>query len=100
MAKKKQNRRSKAKYPALDPEFNLKIRADAIDYDYVHKLNDKEKEFLNKFTEEYVNASFKKDKRKNLHKTKEQVKAIYDSNNARNRDVWSIAKVAKKLIFK
>lgn len=81
---KKETKRSKQKYPALKPEFNLKSRYNLIDYDYLHKLNDKEKEWLNRFTEEYVNADMNHGG-KRLHKTKKLRKDCYDRNNARNR---------------
>jgi hypothetical protein len=64
-----------------------------IDYDYVSKLSPKEKAWLNKFTEEYTNASIKKDK-KPLHKTKEHTKDCYDRNNARNRCILTRAKAS------
>lgn len=89
--KKPRNRREAAKYPALDKSLNLKNRAEFIDYDYVHKLSEEDKEYLNKFTEEYVNASFKKGKR-HIQKGKEFKKESYDRNNARNRCQWSDAK--------
>lgn len=95
---KKGTRRSKQKYPALNTKFMLKSRADLIDYDYLDKLNDEEKEFLNKFTEEYVSASFKPG-RKNLHRTKKMKKLCYDANNARNRDVTTKLKAYNKLMF-
>lgn len=59
MAKKTITRRTNAKYPALDPALNLKTRVELVDYDYIDKLSDKEKEWLNTFTNEYVHAEFK-----------------------------------------
>jgi hypothetical protein len=97
MAKKKINRRMKAKFPALKPEFNLKRRKELIDYDYIDKLSDKEKEWLNKFTEEYINASFRKNQAP-LHKTKKLRKNCYDRNNASNRDILTIAKVTARAV--
>jgi hypothetical protein len=48
---------------------------------------------LNKFNEEYVNASIdRKDRKNNLHKSKDLVKDCYDRNNARNRDVLTRVK--------
>lgn len=82
---KKQSRRSKVKYAALDPAFNLKTRTDLIDYDYINKLSEREKKWLNKFTQEYVNAGKLNKKDRPLHKTKELKKDCYDRNNARNR---------------
>lgn len=94
--KKRPNRRSKQKYPALNPRFNLKTRTDLIDYDYLEKLSDKEKEWLNKFSEEYINASFDK---KALHKTKALKKDCYDRNNSRNRDILTRSKASGQSLY-
>jgi hypothetical protein len=94
----KLNRREKTKFAALDPKFNLKTRRDLNDYDYLDKLNDDEKKWLNQFQEEFVNASFKKGKRK-LHRTKAMRKTVYDSNNARNRDILTKHKAAGGLLY-
>ena len=89
------NKRSRTKYPALKPELNLKTRYELIDYDYVDKLSEEEKAWLNKFTEEYVNASLNtEDLDKNLHNTEELKKDCYRRNNARNRDILTKAKAS------
>lgn len=99
--KKKQTKRSKFKYPGLDPSVNLKTRQDLIaDYDYLKKLTPKEKEWLNKFTKEYVNAEIDTKKpRRNLHKTKKLKKDCYDRNNARNRCIYTRSKASWNLKF-
>lgn len=95
--RKPQTKRSKEKYPALKPHLNLKSRYDLIDYDYVDQLSDEEKEWLNKFTEEYVNANLdSKNSKKNLHKSKKLKKDCYDRNNSRNRDILTRAKAQGK----
>lgn len=102
---KKQSRRNKEKYPALKPELNLKTRQDELNdiKSYVNKLNDKEKEWLNKFASEYILGSFPKKTtkayRKRLHKTKKLEKSCYDRNNSRNRDVLSTSKACGKLSY-
>lgn len=93
----KKNMRSKTKYPALNKKLNVKVRQELIDYDYLDKLSEEEKKWLNKFTEEYVNASFKKTESgnyssKNLHRKKTQRKDCYDRNNKRNADIFSVTK--------
>lgn len=71
--KKKQTRRSSSKYPALDPKLNLKTRSDLIEIDYIEKLSEKDKQWLNDFNNEFVNADFKtnvQEGRKRIHKKK------------------------------
>lgn len=71
-----------------------------MDYDYLHKLDEKELEWLNKFTEEYVNANIDTEKpRKNLHKNKSLRKDCYDRNNSRNRDVLTRQKASNKTVY-
>ncbi len=93
---KKKNKRNNTKYPALNPSLNLKTRTDLLDYDYLDKLNDKEKEWLNRFTEEYTHAKFNH-KGKRIQKTKEQVKDSYDRNNSRNRDILTRVRASGRL---
>lgn len=95
-----QTRRSKEKYSNLKPQYNLRSRTEVIDYDYLDKLNDKEKAYLNKFNKEYVNASLDvKSPRKNLHKNKALIKDCHDRNNARNRDVLTMQKAMHILAY-
>lgn len=97
----KETKRSRSKYPALKPELNLKTRHDLIaDYDYLKKLSSEEKEWLNKFTKEYVNAEINtKQPRKNLHRNKSLKKDCYDRNNARNRCIYTRSKASWNLKF-
>jgi len=52
------SKRSKSKFPALEKRLNLKSRQDLLDFDYLHKLEESEMEYLNKFVAETVNTSF------------------------------------------
>lgn len=91
----KNNKRQRAKYPALRPELNLKTRYELLDYDYIDKLDDLEKKWLNDFTEEYINASLdSKNPHNNFHNTEELKKDCYRRNNARNRDILTRAKAS------
>ena len=100
ISKRKRTQRSKTKYPALNPGLNLKTRTDLIDYDYVDKLSKREREWLNKFTEEYVNASVdSKNLKKNLHNTEELKKDCYDRNNARNRCILTLQRAQGKIEY-
>lgn len=84
--KKKNNLRARTKFSALKPHLNLRTRYEEIKdiLSYVDQLNDKEKEWLNSFTAEYVNADFQHGG-KILHKGKKKRKICTDRNNARNR---------------
>lgn len=83
----KKSRRSKAKYPALKKRFNLKMRQDYIEPDYINgvydangnqvirPLNDEEKTFLNSFYEEVIGANFMHNpKLKELHTKMKELK--------------------------
>lgn len=99
MKRKRSNRRTKNKFPALNPLLNLKTRIEEItDIDYVHKLNTEEKQWLNNFMEEWVNANLDHSGKK-FHKSKKSRKIVYDRNNARNRDVFSQSKAQNKLNY-
>lgn len=90
------NRRSRQKYPNLDPKYNLKIRQEEIsDLDYLNKLSEEELAFLNKFMGEYVNGAISKHT-ENLHPEKHD---CYKRNNARNRDIFSLAKARGQLMY-
>ena len=84
MAKTK---RSKQKYPALVKKYNSRVRQEYNDFDYLDQLNEEQLAFLNKFVEEEMNASFKKDGT-DFNKTDEERRAIYNKNNARNRCLY------------
>lgn len=97
----KRKGRSSSKYPNLDPSLNLYSRKEEIAdiASYVHKLNDEEKEWLNKFVGEYVNAGVNsKELDKNMTDTEEWKKACYNKNNARNRCIYSRASTQEKLV--
>lgn len=77
---------------AINKRGRLGSRGWKIDFDYINQLSDKEKEFLNSFTEEYYIANFNHDGKK-LHKTKEQRREVYRANNASNRCTMSLSGV-------
>lgn len=95
----KKTKRSKTKYPSFKPSLNLKTRYEEInDIDYINQLDDKEKEWMNNFNEEWINASLNH-RGKKFHKTKKERKIIYDKNNARNRDSFTRAKASGTLNY-
>src|ERR1700675_796652 len=77
-----------SKFPGLDPKMNTRIRQNSIDQDYIDKLSEKEKQWLNNFMEESVGANFNHEGKKH-YKTKAEKRKIYTENNARNRDIMS-----------
>lgn len=98
-ATRKKTRRESYQHPALEKGVNLKSRQEEIDdiKSYWDQLSPAEKEWMNKFTEEYVHANIGN---KPLHKTSEQKKSCYNRNNARNRDVYTREKAQNKLVYR
>ena len=88
---KKKTKRDRSKYPGLDKSVNLKIRHELLDFDYLHLLSEKEKIWLSHFMREFASADFNHPG-KILNKSKKHRKSIYDANNARNRDSFSVTK--------
>lgn len=95
---KKKAKRNRDPLASLKKKYhNLNVH-EYVDYDYIQNLSEKEKLWLNKFTEEEYRAYFNKDKKRHINK-KANRKAIYNANNARNRCVYSKAKGRKQLDF-
>lgn len=88
----------------LKREKNLKSRRYFIETDYINGVKDssgkyvmrpltqEEKEFLNKYYKEVVNAQ-----PKDFYTSKEDKSKIYNENNARNRDVYTNARITGRL---
>jgi len=100
--KKKFSLAKKQKDFALNKDKHSKVRREFIDYDYVDQLSSKDKEWLARFSREWVDASFPKDGTR-LHPvvegevshghTSKEVKDYYkkdveNRNNARNRCLY------------
>lgn len=51
---------------------------------------------MSSFMEEYLGARFNH-KRKKIHKEQKYKKSSYDMNNARNRDIYSVAKATGRI---
>lgn len=68
---------------------------DLVDYDYLNKLPQAQKNWLDIFTREYYgNERF--NKQVQVHQAK-HIKSLDDSNNARNRDIYAINKCVDKI---
>ncbi len=78
-----------------DLERQIQIEDKLLD-----RAKKREKEWLNKFTEEYVNASVdSKNLKKNLHNTEELKKDCYARNNARNRCILTLQRAQGKIEY-
>lgn len=88
-------------YPALKKELNLKSRQEEIEVDYLNKLNNEQKEWLNMFNAEYVNAHFtdRKKLHKNIHNTKKLKQSCDKRNNDRKECVYTRSKAGSKLKY-
>lgn len=106
---KSSNRRSKTKYSALKPNYNLKTRTDEISdvWDYAKNIPEDlidEKtgkpvlEWLNSFVEEHINANFKHKGIKLMKKVAEK-RERYRRNNSRNKDIYTREKAQGKLNY-
>lgn len=97
----KKKKRDMEAYPALKKELNLKTRQDLIDYDYVHKLSEEDRKWLNKFTEEYVVTDFDRDNlNNNIHNTEEYKSESDHRNYLRTKiDAYSMSKAGTRLQY-
>lgn len=94
--KKPKKKRDLTTYPGLNKNLFSRIKQEQFDYDYIDKLDPKEKEWLSKFTEEYLGARLNGEGKK-FHKNKRLRKDCFDRNNSRNRDIYSISNAVGKL---
>lgn len=99
MVRSKKKKRDQKKNVGLDKTKFSKIKQEYHDYDYIDKLDDKHKEWLSRFTEEDLGARLNHPNRKIYRKQKDK-NGVFHRNNARNRDIQSIAKASGKLDYK
>jgi hypothetical protein len=95
------NSREKQKYPNLKKMYNTKIRQDLLDQDYIDKLSDSEKAWLDRFNKEFINATFEKKKKytkNNLHKGEKKRKELYKDNYSRQNCLYNVKKATKSLV--
>lgn len=86
--KKPIKKKKKVKLWGLERLTFNKAAQQYLDQDYISTLDDKDKEWLSRFNNEYYGNTLNKNWNKNLH-YKEQKKAIFDQTNARNRDIFN-----------
>lgn len=82
----KKNKKSRIKHVGLIKKYYPRTKRDLVDFDYIEKLSEAEKQWLSSFMEEYAKAHLNHPENK-IHK-KKYAKSIFAANNARNRDVW------------
>lgn len=88
MAKNKTpTRRNSVKYPALEKSKNLKNRQELMDQDYINKLSPKDKDWLNRFNAEYINADFTHDGPR-VHPIKYKPQVVKATGEIRQVDVY------------
>lgn len=87
----KRVRRDRVKHAALKKPYTTRVRQEYLDYDYLDQLNEEELTWLNQFTEEYLNGSFKKDGT-DIQEYEKYGKDANDRNNARNRCIYGALK--------
>ena len=97
--KKRKNRRNQVKYPAVRPDLNLKTRYEEITdvASYFNTLPEDAKKWIHSYTEEAINANFNHKGRKIIRKVEDK-RAIYNRNNARNRDILTRAKASGQYV--
>ena len=97
---KKKKKRDMDPYPALNKSLNLKTRQDEIEVDYLHKLSEEDKKFLNKFNEEYINATLdRKEFKNNIHSTKKGKQSCDKRTNERKVCAYTRSKAGNNLTY-
>ena len=84
--------KQRATLPVRFPKDN-----DFTDYDYLHKLNQSELDWLKGFTREWICADFNH-KFTHVHTTREHKRECYTLNNLRYRDIYNRAKWSGHLL--
>ena len=93
-------KRDQDPFKNLNPGLNLKTRQEEIGVDYLHKLSNEEKEWLDKFNNEYVNASLDREHlENNIHNTLELKQSIDKRNNDRKECFYTREKAAGTLRY-
>lgn len=95
--KKRKTKRSQLEFPGLVKGATSRIRQEYLDQDYIDRLSPQDKDWLNRFNEEWLGANFKHPG-DTIHKTDAARKEIYNRNNARNRDLLGQLKAQNKLM--
>lgn len=95
--KRRKTVRDSLSYPGLNGRFFSKVKQEFHDIDYAHELSEKEKKWLSSYMEETLGARFNHNGKKHV-KSKSGKQAIYNENNARQRDQYSIARATGRIV--
>lgn len=76
---------------------STRVREEFNDFDYIHKLQFEDRDWLRRFQREYLNADFQHSGEQ-IHPD-ELKKDCYNMNNSRNRDLYAITRAQNKLLF-
>ena len=88
--------RESSSLSGLNKKFFSKVKQEFHDLDYTNQLDSKNKAYMSSFMEETLGARFNHDGKKFI-KTKSGKKKIYNENNARQRDVYSLARATGRI---
>ena len=80
---------SKRKFTNLKKSGTHREAREFLDYDYLDKLNDDEKAFLNKFSAEFYNDYYRNDGTDMCPPKTQQRKDQQNLRAARRRDIWN-----------
>lgn len=98
-SKKKPSKYTTQKYASFNTKYQVGVRRELLDdIDYIDKLSDEEKDYLNRFLQETVVANFNHGGENIIKDTKTR-REIYRENNRRNKDVYSLGKSNGSLFY-
>jgi hypothetical protein len=92
--KKKTSKRKRTKYPGLNKNCYSRIKQEFFDLDYVDKLSEEEKQWMNDFMNGHLGANTKDTP---IFPNYEDKQKCWKMNNDRNIDTYSIKRVTGEL---
>ena len=86
-----------SKVYGLKKYTHKKFVREFVDIDYISKLSELDKLWLNQFLDEYYDLATYKYKGQEMHNTPALRKALGDADNARRRDVFAVKGVLRTI---
>jgi len=97
--KKSKSNYNKQKYASFNVKYQVGVRKELLsDIDYIDKLSDEDKDWLNRYLQETVVANFNHGG-ESIIKDQKLRREIYKENNKRNSDVYSLGKSKGSLFY-